>query len=164
LARTRRSGSTGRRQVGIALLVGSVAGCESGSSSPPLAGRELGGTYSGPVTGASEDGALEAVLTVSIEHEDGQLSGAYSIRGSITFGELAANIEGEGSHTGAVFPGDPAPLYLEIRNGLCPDHVSELGGRFHRGTGLLELGGALDVLGPDCSVLASYQSWAYLGA
>jgi len=154
---------SGWRSVGGVCVVALWTGCAESPAQPESEPRfGIGGTYLGPVTGETEAGTLDAQLALFVAHDDGHLSGTYAIQGQITFGDLGAFIFGDGTHVGTIYSGSRPSLALMLQNALCPDHEGELGGRFDPVTGGLELRGTLDVLGPDCQVLVSYQSSAYL--
>ncbi len=145
------------------LLAGLLAAACGNAPAEPSTAFPMSGFYTGPLDGVGDEGTLDALMDLTVQEDQGRVSGAYFLRGRVTRGNQVATIVGEGTFTGTIFPGARPSLALTLSNPPCPDHPGELGGWFDPVAGGIQLGGLIQVRAPDCSLFASYQSWALLG-
>jgi hypothetical protein len=139
----------------VCLLVG--VGCGEATTEPPEGLFEIAGRYTAMAMGDSAGVALAADVLFDLEHEAGDLSGTFAISGTITDGVATLEILGSGDLIGTASSAAQPAVTVTARTGFCPDHASTFVGTFFPATGILRLGGPVDILGSFCEVVLSFD-------
>ena len=152
----------GWRAAVLAPLLAAALGCDDAPVGPSLA-FPLEGRYVGSVQAMTESAALDAVVTFVIEsHVEGTVSGVFAIEGSVDYGATAADIIGSGTFSGTATDDEEPMLFLNAQVPFCSDYRAPFAGTFTPATGRLVLGGALDILEGDCTVLLRFEVFMHL--
>lgn len=144
------------RLLACACLLVAVA-CGEGTTEPPAEPFELGGTYAGMANATVDGAVLDALVILDLQHDGGDLSGTFEIAGTVVAGSTTLEIYGAGDLSGMASVAELPAVSITLRTGFCPEHSGTFAGLFHPATGVLRLGGPIDILGLSCEVVLSFD-------
>ena len=152
------------RRLAAASVIGSaavLAGCggDSGTGPAPAPTFEnIAGTYAGVLVGISQGVAMEAIFSLTITQSSGNLSGSWSLAGTLNDGVIVVDIIGSGTLSGTIASGQNPSVNITFTNGLCPNHQDTFSGTFDSANNVITLNGPIDILDENCAVFLSYPS------
>jgi hypothetical protein len=139
-----------------------VAGCSDGTDpteSDSTSFADLSGEWTGEITGTSQGYTLQAAFLVTVAQAGGELSGTWSSAGAVTGpGIGAAGVEGSGTLTATVEPGDDPAVEATFFRPDC-DYSTQFAGIYETASGSLTMSGSFHVLDPgSCGVLLTFPT------
>jgi len=144
---------------GLVFLLLPACGGDSGTGPAPAPTFEnIAGTYGGVAVGLSEGVAMEAVFSLTITQSSGNLSGSWSLAGTLNDGVTVADIIGSGPLSGSIASGQNPSVNLTVTNPLCPNYQGTFSGTFDSTNNVITLNGPIDILDANCAVFLSYPS------
>lgn len=107
-----------------------LGACGDGGTEPGPAYESIAGSYAGVMAGISQGIALEATFTLTINQTAGNLSGTYSVAGTLDDGVNSVDVLGTGTLTGTVAAGNNPSVNITVRSGVCPNHQALFSGAY----------------------------------
>lgn len=119
--------------------------------------EEIAGTYTGALNGSMDGVVLDAIFSLIITQNQGQVSGSWATTGTLNADTSVVAVQEAGSFTGGLAQGEN-PLVLITLANQCPDYSAQFSGSMDSADTLLSLSGPVDILGDDCTILMTFQS------
>jgi hypothetical protein len=129
-----------------------LIGCrgELGPSESFKTFEQIGGYYAGSLESASELISLNGGLSLNLtENSSGELSGNYSMTGTVTDGGQQYPLAQSGTITGKITSGSNPSINLFTHPASCPTAAANLTGTFDSAKDELTLTGPIYVFTPD---------------
>jgi hypothetical protein len=149
-----------KRFASLVIVALAAAGCGGDSGTGPEEARynNIAGSYSGPLVGSAQGYALQATLSLTISQDGGRLSGSWALTGTLSDGLGSVPVQGTGTLTGTIAPGNNPSVHITVRVGACPSYSASFSGTFDTANRRLTVSGPVDILSSTCTVLLRYQS------
>jgi len=153
---------------GLLLAAGILlaTGCGSDSTGPN-GGSEptyenIADTYVGVLAGNAQGIVLEASFSITIQQSAGDLTGSWSMTGTLNDGVIIVPIQGTGSLTGTINSGQNPSLSITTRSATCPNLESSFSGSYDSVNRIITISGPIQIV-DDCVPVITYQSTIVLG-
>lgn len=146
-----------RSRLSIVALLVTLAACGGDDGVAPVTYESLAGTYVGEMAGETEGVTLVGDFSITVSQSEGQLSGSWSLVGTLSDGSSTEDIQGTGPLTGTVASGANPSVNITFTNN-CPDYEARFSGAYDGTNRLLTISGPVDVLNDDCSLFLRYSS------
>ena len=142
-----------------------LSACGGDATEPVPTYENIAGTYSGPIAGTSQGFTVDAMISVTITQNQGNLSGSWGYTGTVDDGVTVENFQGTGTLTGTMQSGQNPSVNITIRNDCRGDETvwiraysAAFSGAFDSANDLVTISGPLDILDDSCSFLLSFPS------
>jgi len=142
------------RRFMLTSLVLLLSACGSDSTGPKVNYESIAGSYQGVMAGNSDGILMEAIFSLSIAQSSGDLSGTWSMTGTLSDGISAAPVQGTGNLSGTIQAGDNPSVDIRITN-ACPNYRADFSGVYDNQNRKLTINGPVDIL-DYCDVVLSY--------
>jgi hypothetical protein len=133
-----------------------LASCGDSTTAPDATFEDISGAYSGTMAGTTQGFDMEADFILTISQDRGDLSGNWTQAGVVTDGFDFWEIQGTGTHSGTIAPGNNPSVNLTVQTASCPNYSAEFSGAYDSSNRRLTIAGPVEILGDDCSVVLSY--------
>jgi hypothetical protein len=137
-----------------------LTGCSGSPAAPtPAAFENVAGTWTGKVGGVTQGVTLDGTITLSLQQSDGNLTGGYSVQGSLSNPVQTSPLQGSVTLTGTVASGSNPLVTFTTTSVPCPNLTGESwSGSFNNRTGVLTITGTGHVINgpPACAIALSY--------
>ncbi len=118
--------------------------------------ESIAATYAGALVGNAQGIALTATFSITITQTGGDLSGSWSLVGTLNDGVVSVDVQGTGTLSGSIASGQNPSVNLTIRN-ACANYEARFSGAYDSANRRLTIGGPVDIL-DGCTVVITYQS------
>ena len=153
------AGSSRWRLCVLPFIVTMVLACGDSPSEPSY--ENIAGTYAGVVAGISQGIALAGTFSITVQQAGGDVSGSYSMVGTLDDGVIQVDIQGTGTLSGTIGTGTNPSVNITLRTGFCPNYSAGFSGTYDSANRRITLFGPVDVL-DQCQVFLRYQSTVVL--
>ena len=146
-----------QRLASVFLTGAMLTACGDSATDPtPPTFESVAGTYAGDLAGQAQGIVLEAVFSFTFTQSDGDLSGSWSLSGTLNDGILIVNIVGSGALNGTITSGQNPSINVTATN-ACPGYEAAFSGSLDTANDLITLSGPIDIL-ENCIVVLTYDS------
>ncbi|MEX2376144.1 MAG: hypothetical protein WD942_11270 [Dehalococcoidia bacterium] len=139
------------------MLLFALSACGGDDAVAPVTYESLAGTYVGDMAGETQGVTLVGDFSITINQNDGQLTGSWSLVGTLSDGSSTVDIQGTGPLSGTVASGANPSVNITFTNN-CPGYEARFSGAYDGANRLLTISGPVDVLNDDCSLFLRYPS------
>ena len=133
-----------------------LAACGSDSTGPEVSYESIAGSYQGALVGNNNGILMESIFSLSIAQSSGDLSGTWSMTGTLTDGISTVPFQGTGNLSGTIQSGDNPSVNLRITN-ACSNYRADFSGVYDSPNRKLTINGPVDIL-DGCEVVLTYPS------
>lgn len=147
-----------RRWTCATLFVLAACGGDNGTGPDDTNYEVIAGSYAGEMAGVSQGVALAADFSLTMQQNNGVITGTYAIAGAITDGLDVVDIQGTGTINGTIAEGNNPSVNLTLRVPACPSYQAAFSGTFDSANNRLTIIGPVDILdASNCAIAIRYQ-------
>ena len=148
----------GSRITSPALFAALVA-CSGDSTGPDSNYETIAGSYAGVLGGISQGVALDATFSLTITQTAGDLQGSWALQGTLDDGFDLYDVQGTGTLSGTINPGNNPSVNITIRTGFCPNYQAQFSGAYDSANRRITIAGPIEFFAANtCTVVLRFPS------
>lgn len=142
---------------GTLLVLGFLVGCDdsTGPGGDDIGFNDLSGEWTGEANGEAFGYTYNSTWELTVTQSGGDLSGPWSAVGFANGPGGQFPYQGDGPFVGTVAAGNNPAVVLTFSNADCPQHSNAFAGSYSTANQRISVSGSADLLGEDCSIIAT---------